>query len=317
MFPGCLQDVINRHQPSRPAAETWRLTRRSFLALCLAGCSQLARRPVPEASGLQTWALISDTHISSSRERSVRGSCMADNLERVVADLVSAGPDHVLVNGDLALATGEQADYAMFQELVSPLRSRGIPPHVTPGNHDHRDRLVESFAATTGAALPADPAVPGKLVSGRVIGGVQWILLDSLEWINTIPGRLGPEQRQWLARKIDSNPAPAIVCLHHNPKRSPTGLEDADELLGILLPRRRVKLVLFGHTHEFRVWRTDGLHFVNLPACGYPLLLKPNVSLGWVRTGIGQGGASLEFRGVTARERDHGTTLDLPWRGDA
>jgi Icc protein len=135
--------------------------------------------------------------------------------------------------------------------------------------------------------------------------------------VNALPGRLGPEQRQWLARKIDSDPAPAIVCLHHNPSRSLTGLRDAAEFLDIILPRRRVKAVIFGHTHELRLRQTDGLHFVNLPACGYCLLLKPNVPLGWVRASVRQDGMLLEFRGVTPGERDHGKTFNLSWRSEA
>jgi 3',5'-cyclic AMP phosphodiesterase CpdA len=235
---------------------------------------------------------------------------MADNLQRVVAEVVSAGPDHVLVNGDLALATGERADYATLQELLLPLTSRGIPLYVTPGNHDDRANLVAAFSPAS------DPAVPDKVVSSALIGGVHWIFLDSLEQFSPICGSLGAVQRDWLARKLDSTAAPAIVCVHHNPERSLVGLQDTDKLLGIILPRRRVKAVIFGHTHEFRLWQDDGLHFVNLPACGYCLLLKPNVPLGWVWARVGQSGMRLEFCGVTLRDRGHGTTHDLPWRSD-
>lgn len=297
-------------------SHAWKLTRRTFLVACLAGCSQLARRSTAERPAEQTWALISDTHIGSSRDLVVRGSCMAENLERVVADVASAGPDHVLVNGDLALAAGEQADYATFRELVAPLAGSGMQLHFIPGNHDNREHLIESLSPLIGDATP-DQAVPGKVVCSRTIGGIHWIFLDSLEQVDTLPGRLGLEQLQWLAREIDSNRAPAIVCLHHNPSRSLTGLRDAEEFLGIILPRRRVKAVIFGHTHELRLRQTEGLHFVNLPACGYCLLVKPNVPLGWVRASVRPDGMRLEFRGVTPVDRDHGKTFNLSWRGEA
>ncbi len=308
---------MNTESNIRRPPDAWNLTRRAFLALCLVGCSQLTRRSLTKEPAEQNWAMISDTHIGASRGLTVRGSRMADNLERVIAEAVAAGPDHVLVNGDLAFASGEKDDYATFHDLISPLTSRGIPLHVTPGNHDHRDRLVESFAAAATPTMLPDASVPGKLVCSRIIGGVHWILLDSLERVGSLPGRLGSEQRQWLARTIDSAPAPAIVCLHHNPQRWITGLQDADELLDVILARRRVKAVIFGHTHAFQLRQTEGLHFVSLPACGYCVLVNPNSSLGWVWAGVRQDGMRLELRGLTARRLDHDAAFNLTWRSDA
>lgn len=293
-------------------APAWRLTRRSFLALCLAGCSRLARRPWPvgeEPSG-QTWALIADTHISRVRKRSVRGSCMADNLERVVADVLSAEPDHVLFGGDLAYSVGEQADYAAFRELITPLADRGMPLHFMPGNHDRRARLVEALPVATDVALPA------KAVSVLSAGGAQWFFLDSVEDGSIIRGSLGPPQREWLARKLDGAAGPAIICLHHNPERTMVGLKDAQELLDIVLPRRRVKVVLFGHLHTFRVWQHEGLHFVNLPAAGFRSL-EPGSSLGWVQATLTENGMRLHVRGITPHEPHDGEIHDLPWRNDA
>ena len=179
--------------------------------------------------------------------------------------------------------------------------------HLTLGNHDHRGRFLESFPMT------ADPGVPGKAVSIASVGGVDWFFLDSLEHVNTIRGSLGAEQRTWLVRELDANTAPAIICVHHNPEPSLVGLKDAEELLNIIRPRRRVKAIFFGHTHVYRVWQDDGLHFVNLPATGYRLL-NSDVPLGWVRASLRNDGIRLEFRGVTSQESGHGTTRYLPWR---
>jgi 3',5'-cyclic-AMP phosphodiesterase len=295
---------------TRRPSDAWKLTRRSFLALLVAGCSQIARRPIQTEPREDVWALISDTHISSSPDQLVRGSNMAANLTRVVEDVVSVGPDHVLFNGDLARALGERADYAAFQGLISPLREQGMPIRMTIGNHDDRSRLVAAFSVT------ADGGVPDKVVSVASIGGTDWFFLDSLEQTNAIRGSLGSEQRAWLARELASNTAPAIICVHHDPEASLVGLKDAGELQGIILPCRRVKAVIFGHTHVFRVWQKDGLHFVNLPATGYRFF-SPDVPLGWVRARVGGGGMRLEFRGVDPGERGHGMIHDLPWRGEA
>ena len=301
--PPSADERQSAHWPSDAA----KLTRRSFLALCIAGCSQI-RRPARQGRHEDTWALISDTHISSSLDWTIRGSCMATNLQRVIDDVVSASPDHVLFNGDLAFAKGEHGDYGVFRDLITPLQDRGTPLHLTLGNHDHRARLVESLGQT------ADTALTDKVVSALSVGGVRWLLLDSLERVDGIRGSLGPEQRAWLSRQLNSNAAPAIVCVHHNPEPSFVGLRDFEEFLRIVLPRRHVKLVLFGHTHRFRVWQTDGLHFVNLPAVGF--WFNPRASLGWVLARVGQGGMRLELRGVSSREQDHGATRDLAWRSD-
>lgn len=233
---------------------------------------------------------------------------MADNLKGVVDEVVSAAPDHVLFNGDLAFAKGRHEDYAAFQGLISSLRSRGTPLHLTLGNHDHRTRFVEALA------LAPDAALADKTVSSMSVGGIHWLFLDSLEKVNGLRGSLGPEQRAWLIRRLDADPAPAIVCLHHHPDNALVGLTDAGEFLEIVTRRRQVKLVLFGHTHQYRVWQTDGLHFVNLPATGFRFL--PDAPLGWVLAHIGDSGARIEFRGVTPSEPDHGAVRDLPWRTD-
>ncbi|HVP10276.1 MAG TPA: metallophosphoesterase [Phycisphaerae bacterium] len=287
-----------------------KLTRRSFLAMCLAGCSLAARRPQWPESPEHVWALVSDTHISGLLDRSVRGSNMADNLAHVVEDIASAAPSQVLFNGDLAYARGEEADYAAFRRLVSPLWDSATPVHLAVGNHDNRAGLLEAFSVAT------DPNVADKAVSAVSVGGVDWLFLDSLEQGTLIRGSLGPQQLAWLARELDSSTAPAIVCLHHNPETSSlVGLKDAQELIDIVLPRRRVKVLFFGHTHVFRIWQDDGLHFVNLPATGYRFF-SPDVPLGWVRACMRINAMRLEFRGLTSRERGHGSLHDLSWRSD-
>jgi hypothetical protein len=290
-----------------------RLTRRSFLALCVAGCSQIVRTPpLPprrDPARGQTWALVSDTHISAMRDELVRGSCMAENLSRVVAEVVAATPDHVLFNGDVARATGEPGDYAAFLDLISRLSARGTPLHLTLGNHDDRTHFTAALGIGVGSP------VAEKAVSRLALGGVEWYFLDSLELVNGVPGRLGDAQRDWLAQQLDSSAAPAIVCVHHNPERLLVGLTDVEEFLAIVLPRRQVKAVLFGHTHEFRTWESEGLHFINLPATAYRF--RADASLGWVLAHLRSGGIRLEFRAIDPRQAADGRIQDLCWRSDA
>ncbi|HKQ50552.1 MAG TPA: metallophosphoesterase [Phycisphaerae bacterium] len=292
-----------------------KLSRRSFIAACLAGCSQAALPSVPpmapeplakkpERRG-ETWALLADPHISRKLDRKFGLSCMADNLRRVVDEVGPLAPDQLLVNGDIGYMHGRTEDYAAFLELVSPLRA--IPTHLTLGNHDHRGRFVQSLP------VAHDVAVSEKAVSSQRINDHRWLFLDSLDETHSVRGSLGPAQRAWLENCLNDDPhTPTILCLHHNPDLSPVGLTDYDEFERLVLPRRQVKLVLFGHTHIFRTWQTDGLHFVNLPAIGFRL--RPLTSLGWMAANVEPDRAWLTFHGITGKELENGVEKELRWR---
>lgn len=286
---------------------TAKLTRRSFLALILAGCTQARPHRESVEPRSTTWALLSDPHISADREAQVRGDCMAENLSRVVREVSAGTAQHILFNGDLAYEIGESADYKAFSELTAPLRSQLEAIHLTLGNHDHREHLL------AGLRVDRSPVIAEKSVGARLIGGHEWFFLDSLREVNEVQGCLGLEQIDWLTQLLDNGSCPAIVCVHHNPDPSLWGLLDSKAFLDTVLPRRRVKLVLCGHTHFYRHWKTEGLHFVNLPAVGYRLF-NPNASLGWISAVIAPDAAELEFRGVTGAEPEQGTRLRLAWR---
>ncbi len=290
--------------------DLWKITRRSFIAACLAGCSQAvlpsAETKRPERRG-ETWALLSDVHISAKPERRFGRACMTENLRQAVDEIVDLRPDQLLFNGDIGYMRGRADDYAAFLKLTDPLRDRRMPTHLTLGNHDHRQRFMQALSVEN------DSAVAEKAVSIRRINNRQWLFLDSLERTQAIRGSLGQSQLAWLQERLDADPTtPTIVCLHHNPDHSPVGLKDYDEFQKLVLPRRQVKLVLFGHTHIFRMWETDGLHFVNLPALGFRL--QPGTSLGWMSANFEPDGARLVFRGIDRKQKDDGTVKELRWR---
>ncbi len=234
---------------------------------------------------------------------------MAASLRAVVRDVLDSNPDHVLVNGDVAFRSGEAADYVQFRDLIQPIVSRGVPIHLTLGNHDHRGRLLAALAP------PHETLIADKAVCSRVERGTHWILLDSLEKVNGIPGTLGPTQRSWLARRLDNHPnTPAVICLHHNPEVSLAGLTDTPEFLEILRPRRQAKAVIFGHTHEFHISTDDGLHFINLPAVGYSF--RADKSLGWLLARVSPDRMEISFNCLDGRESACGTPRVLSWRSD-
>ncbi len=119
-----------------------------------------------------------------------------------------------------------------------------------------------------------------------------------------------------VAKTLDAEPnAATMVLVHHNPRNSKEKdwqcLWDTEELLAILRPRKQVKALMFGHSHRWELGRDGDLHFVNLPAVGYPFDAKQ--PLGWCRFEPRRDGATLALHRVD----EPGAVLepiDLKWR---
>lgn len=296
-------------------------SRRDFLRRSILASAGLLTLPALRAVGAtpadpDRWALLSDTHIAADPAAVAREVHLVDHLSGAVAQIgkLSSRPAGVFINGDCSLDRGLAGDYATFTEQLKPLVEANTPIHMTLGNHDDREVF---WGAINGAKSSAQP-VASKHISIVESARANWFLLDSLEITKQTPGRLGEEQRSWLAKALDARAdKPALIMFHHNPltgdpaKR--TGLLDTPELLEILLPRRHVKAVFFGHTHTWRQSEQDGLHLINLPAVAYPF----NVAelTGWVDCRLRDGGATLEPRAHDPHHPLHGHVVELSWRG--
>ncbi|AMV37503.1 metallophosphoesterase family protein [Planctomyces sp. SH-PL62] len=297
-------------------------TRRGFLNVLAAGGAALAwpgaRSAVAagrEEDAADYVALLADTHIKSDPDMVVREKFhLSGNLRAAVADILAQPrpPAAALVLGDLALKNGRAEDYRQFLTLVEPLRERGIPVHLTLGNHDDRRNFLESFAALGAAVGPVEDRCVGVVEAA----GVRLAMLDTLDQVDQVPGLLGDSQRAWLTKTLDEAPdAPTLVLFHHHLDDVPGALTDAKPLLEILRPRKQVKALVFGHTHTWRRAEDDGLHLVNLPAVAYHF--NDPQPLGWCRLEPhrdGQG-ATLELRCVDGDRSKHGERIELAWRG--
>ena len=294
------------------------ISRRDFLRRSLAaGAGLLAIRTLRAADSkadLNHWALFSDTHVAADPATLRLDVNMADHLRNAVAGVraLSSSPAGVLVNGDCAFDHGLAEDYATFTDLLKPLSESGLPLHLSLGNHDDRD----VFWAAIKDARPASPPLASKQVSIVEAGHANWFMLDSLDVTKQTPGRLGDEQRAWLAKALDARTdKPALVMVHHNPVFSDgknTGLLDTAELIEILQPRRHVKALLFGHTHTWRLTDHDGLHLINLPAVAYPFNVKEVT--GWMDCHLRADGMSLEMHAHDTPHPEHGKVSELTWR---
>ena len=303
-----------RGGPPRP-------TRREFLSRAAAGLLVAggagrvlsdafgASSPADERGDTRVWALLADTHIPALLMERNRDFHMASNLVKTVTDVLSESPALALVNGDLARVDGRAGDYASFLDLVEPLRLAGVPLHATLGNHDDRSNFRTAVA---GAGL-APASVTEKHMGAVDAGSATWILLDSLERVNSTPGHLGKDQIDWLARELDrEKDKPACLFLHHNPEKTDIGLKDTEELLRAIRPRRRVKAVFFGHTHTWKRWEDEGIHMVNLPATAYAF--SEGEPTGWVLARARPDGIEIELKAIGAAHADHGKKFELRWR---
>lgn len=271
-----------------------------------------------------TWLLAADTHIAEDKAAESRGGCMAKRLEQAVREMLRESqekPFGMIVNGDCAFNDGQPGDYATLAELLHPLREAGIPIRFTLGNHDHRDNFMGGCGALDASVMEEKRPVEGKHVAVAGSSQVNWLLLDSLDKTDSTPGVLGEAQLGWIHRTLRDLPdRPVVVMVHHNPQtvvpegKKRTGLVDTDALLAVIEKHRKVKAIVFGHTHNWSV-KTDeatGLHHINLPPVGYPHDAKRPV--GWVLASMSDSAMHLKLHSLNPSHPEHGQEHTLKWR---
>jgi 3',5'-cyclic AMP phosphodiesterase CpdA len=282
------------------------LDRRSFLKSAAGALSLGAARADASATRI---ALLSDTHIAADKNDTFRGFNPYSNLKTVVGQVGEQHFDLAVVNGDLARLTGEPADYAQFASLIGPVLD-AAPMLFTMGNHDGREHAQAELTRKSGTPQP----VQKKWVTTIDAGPVSLVFLDSLLATNVTPGQLGKAQRAWLTNYLDANAGKnLVVFVHHQPDPNDDGaLVDAEALLAILRPRRAVKALIFGHTHEYRCDKQDGLHLVNLPAVGYNF--SDPYPVGWVDGTFSARSLTMKLHAIAGERRDDGKVTELTWR---
>jgi hypothetical protein len=165
--------------------------------------------------------------------------------------------------------------------------------------------------------VPEHRPVPAKHVSIVKSERANFFLLDTLEFVNKTPGLLGSQQLDWLAESLDAHAnKPALISLHHNPNFAQVldigGLKDTPEFWKILVARKHVKAVFFGHTHHWSKLTQNGIHCVNLPPTAY-VFQKPDPN-GWVELLLEENSARLIVHALDAKHPSHHEKIDLPWR---
>lgn len=287
-----------------PYASIPTLTRRTFaLAMTGAGVS-LLRSAEPEMH----WALISDTHIPADPSDAFRGFKPVDNLKKVVAEIQAAKPEAVLHCGDVARLKGLPEDYLAVKSLLQPL-SANLPMAMAMGNHDNRKHFLDVFAQTqTGIQSVQQKHV--LVIEGPA---VRVVVLDSLIETNSTPGLLGKAQRTWLGEYLkSSSDLPTLLFVHHTLDDGDTSLLDAPRLFEIIKPHRKVKAILYGHSHRYSYEAWEGVHLLNLPAVGYNF--ADDQPVGWVESRLSKAGGAFTLHAFGGNMEKNGKTMFLPWR---
>jgi Icc protein len=253
------------------------------------------------------WAFMSDTHIPAEVDNNYRGFYPYQNLKKIVPEIASASLEGVTITGDLARLTGESGDYINLKKLLSPLTDKR-PVFMALGNHDNRDNFLKIFGTPD-----VKPFVKNKHIVIVKTGPVHLIILDSLLYANKVPGLLGKAQRQWLEAYLkEFDDRPTILCFHHTLEDGDGDLLDVLRLFEMIKPIRKVKAIVYGHSHEYGFSQFEGIHLINLPAIGYNF--SDDQPVGWVEAHLRSQGGDFVLHAAGGNKDMDGHITKLTWR---
>jgi Icc protein len=293
-----------------------KVSRREFLSFGLAVAGGVITLKPRRARGTESpvpgnrkrearWALLSDIHIATSHKNHFHGHYPYRNLVKALGQITGDMPDGMVITGDLARWKGDTGAYNNVRAMLAPVAARRTI-HLGLGNHDHRARFLSAFGVNGDHEEP----VRNKYVVTGSAGPVRLIMLDSLLYTNVYGGLIGKTQRAWLDTYLRvCDDTPTILFLHHAPRAD---LLDAGRLLDIAGPARKVKAIVYGHSHRYDYREYEGIHLVNLPACGYNFTNAQPV--GWVEAWLTDEGGEFTLHAVGGSRKRDGRPVSLAWR---
>jgi hypothetical protein len=89
-------------------------------------------------------------------------------------------------------------------------------------------------------------------------------------------------------------------------------LLDVPRLFSMIAPIRKVKAIVYGHSHVYGYSEFEGIHLINLPAVGYNF--SDSAPVGWVQAQIGNGGGNFVLHAVAGNNDSDGGITKLAWR---
>jgi len=291
------------------------MDRRSFIKTGLTAVGTLVTIGTGSSLGLNKnekkatrWAFLADTHIPADTNNNYRGFFPYQNLQKVVPDIISASPDGVAIAGDLARLTGQLGDYANLKKLLNLIAEKR-PVFMALGNHDNRQNFLNIFGKTP----DLKQFVKDKYIIIVKRPPIRLIILDSLFYVNKVPGLLGKAQRQWLENYLkECDDTPTILCFHHTLGDDDGDLLDVPRLFRIIKPIRKVKAIVYGHSHVYGFPEFEGIHLINLPAVGYNF--SDTEPVGWVEAELTAKGGDFTLHAIAGNKNKGGSVKKLTWR---
>lgn len=191
---------------------------------------------------LFSFALLTDTHISSSNPRPM------EDLQRSIAE-INQNPaiEFVVVTGDLS----ENGDRASIQAIKDALDQLHVPFYAASGNHETTwsESGVMDFSRVFGDSRFA-----------FTHNGMYFIGFNSGPVIRMADGHVAPQDIAWLKHNLDSvsaaGDAPIFVFTHY-----PLRNGDVDNWYEVtdVLREHNVQCVMGGHYHRNLLFDCDGI----------------------------------------------------------
>ena len=191
---------------------------------------------------LFSFALLTDTHISSSNPRPM------EDLQRSIAD-INQNPEieFVVVTGDLS----ESGDHASLQSIKDALEQLNVPFYAASGNHETTwsESGVMDFSRVFGDSRFA-----------FTHNGMYFIGFNSGPVIRMADGHVAPQDIAWLKHNLDSvsavGDAPIFVFTQY-----PLRNGDVDNWYDVtdVLRQHNVQCVMGGHYHRNMLHDCDGI----------------------------------------------------------
>ena len=191
---------------------------------------------------LFSFALLTDTHISSSNPRPM------EDLQRSIAE-INQNPaiEFVVVTGDLT----ENGDRASIQAIKDELEKLNVPYYAASGNHETTwsESGVMDFSRVFGDSRFA-----------FTHNGMYFIGFNSGPVIRMADGHVAPQDIAWLKHNLDSvsaaGDAPIFVFTHY-----PLRNGDVDNWYDVtdVLREHNVQCIMGGHYHRNLLFECDGI----------------------------------------------------------
>jgi predicted phosphodiesterase len=80
----------------------------------------------------------------------------------------------------------------------------------------------------------------------------------------------------------------------------------------MIAPIRKVKAIIYGHSHVYGFSEFEGIHLINLPAVGYNF--SDSEAVGWVEANLGSLGGDFVLHAVDGNQDRDGSVTKLTWR---